>query len=69
MISLDYESLEKLFNEFMLLFDNCITYWRGYSPSKGAAYISAAETLKTLVASLWIFDRSCMRRSSWSLVH
>ena len=51
-MSLEYESLEKFFNEFMLLFDNCIHYWKGYSPREGSVYITAAETLKKKVSAI-----------------
>lgn len=52
-MSLEYESLEKFYNEFVLLFENCIHYWKGYSPREGSVYIAAAETLKKRVSVIF----------------
>lgn len=53
MINLEYDSLEKLFNDFSMLFENCITYWRGFNARTGHIYIQAAMTMQQEISDLF----------------
>lgn len=46
MISLEYVSFDRIRQDFVLLFDNCIHYWRSYNYSAGRSYVEAAQFLK-----------------------
>lgn len=43
---MEYFSIDRISADFVLLFDNCITYWRGFNYTTGKAYIEGSEYLK-----------------------
>lgn len=43
---MEYFAIDRIRADFILLFENCITYWRGFNPMAGKPYIEGSEYLE-----------------------